>query len=344
MSRVGDVIGQYELLEQRGSGGMGVVWEAADRVGRHVALKQMHLHLCDDAELVKRFRREYEVGVSLNHPNLVRMLAYDGEATPPYLVMELATGKSLRRLLERGGRFYEWEVAVIGAQLADAMVALHRQHVVHRDLKASNVVVDRELHVIVIDYGIARVQGDAAMGLTQGFIGSADYAPPEPYWGRPTDARSDVYSAGIILYEMLAGEVPFRSDRYTDTLRMQAEMPVPNISEKNALVSPEMARLVTAMLQKQPERRPSAAQVADACRSISATLGRNVPAVAPAQRPVAAPGAGAQPMAAPAARPAPRIREMEADIQRQTAVIVLAIAGLLGVSLVVVMLIVAANA
>jgi serine/threonine protein kinase len=337
MSRVGDVIGQYELLEQRGSGGMGVVWEAADGAGRHVALKQMHLHLCDDAELVKRFRREYEVGVSLNHPNLVRMLAYDGEATPPYLVMELATGKSLRRLLERGGRFYEWEVAVVGAQIADAMVALHRQHVVHRDLKSSNVVIDRDLRVVIIDYGIARVEGESAMGLTQGFVGSPEYSSPEPYWSRPRDPRSDVYSAGIILFEMFAGAVPFRSDRYTDTLRMHAELPVPNILEKNALVSPEMARLVTAMLQKQPERRPSAAQVADACRAISATLGRGV-------RAVSAPDARAQPMAAPAARPAPRVREMEADTQRQIALIVLAIAGLLGVSLVMIMLIVAANA
>ena len=277
MTRVGDRVGPYTLVAKKGSGGMGVVWEALDARGRTVALKQMHEHLVDDPELVSRFRREYDIGVSVAHPNLVRMLDYNGSWSLPYLVMEFVGGKSLRRLLDLGGRFYEWEVAVVGAQVADAVGALNSRGVIHRDLKSSNVVIDRDLRVTIIDYGIAKVVGEATMSLAESFIGSAEYSGPELYWNRPVSARSDVYSAGIVLYEMLTGEVPFRSDRYTDTLRMHAELPVPVVLKKNQLVSPEMNALVTSMLQKQPDRRPTAQQVSNVCRSLAEMLGHRAP-------------------------------------------------------------------
>ncbi len=304
MIRPGDTVGPYTLVQRKGSGGMGVVWEALDPAGRTVALKQMHEHLCDDPELVRRFRREFDVGISVVHPNLVRMLDYNGSWSPPYLVMEFVAGKSLRRLLDLGGRFYEWEVAVAGTQIASAIGSLNRYGVIHRDLKSSNVVVDREMHVTIIDYGIAKVVGEVTMSATESFIGSAEYSAPEPYWNRPVSVRSDVYSAGIVLYEMLTGSVPFRSDRYTDTLRMHAELAVPAVLQKNPLVSPEMNALVSSMLQKQPERRPSAEQVADVCRSLAEMLGRTVPVAIAG--PAFSPSPAAVEPAAPVYSPPPR--------------------------------------
>ena len=295
MIRAGDRMGPYTLIERRGAGGMGVVWEAQDQQGRQVALKHMHEHLADDPELVRRFRREYEVGIAVRHPNLVRMLDYNGSFSPPYLVMEFVGGKSLRRLLDLGGQFYEWETAVVGAQVASAIAALNGAGVIHRDLKASNIVVDKAMHVTIIDYGIAKVVGEATVSLTPSFIGSAEYSPPENYLGRPINVRSDVYSEGIVLYEMLANDVPFRSDRYTDTLRMHAEMPIPQVVERNPLVSQEMNALVYSMLQKQPERRPAPEQVARVCTSLADMLGHRVPGIAQSAAP-ATDGQASQPV------------------------------------------------
>lgn len=253
---------------------MGSVWEAREPGGAPVAVKVMHDHLIGDDELLKRFAREFDVGRNVGHPNLVQMIEFGYQSDVPFLVMELATGKSLRRLIERGGPFREWEALEIAAQIADGLDALERSRVVHRDLKSSNVVVDRNLAVKIIDYGIARVEGEHTLGHSNSFVGSAEFSSPEYYFGRTPGARADVYSLGVVLFEMLTGRVPYRSDRYTDTLKMHAELPVPRMTSFAAVVSHETDELGFEMLQKQPERRPSAKEVATRCRAILAAHGR----------------------------------------------------------------------
>lgn len=271
----GSRVGRYVLGERLGSGGMGVVWEARDPTsGQPVALKIMHRHLVSDRDLVERFRREYEVGLRAVHPSLVRTLDYGLDGEVPYLVMERAYGKSLRRLIERGGRFREWEVAVIGAQVAGALASLHASGVLHRDLKSSNIVVERDLGTRVIDYGIAKIIGSDTISMPGSFIGTAEFSAPDVYFGRAHTDRSDVYSLGVAMYEALTGAVPFRSERYVDVLRMHAELPVPDIGQAAPLTGPRMRELISRMLDKSPQNRPSAAETAAIYREIAMEHGR----------------------------------------------------------------------
>lgn len=331
--QAGERIGPYVLVSPKGSGGMGAVWEAESPSGQRVALKLMHSHLADDADLIRRFRREYEVGVNVRHPNLVEMLDSGVIDGIPYLVMQLAEGKPIRRLIERGGPFREGDVAAMGAQIANGLAALNLAGVVHRDIKASNIVVDRRLHVIIIDYGIARVEGERTITEAGSFIGSAEYSSPEPYLGRKPDARSDVYSVGIVMYELLTGKVPYRSDRYTDTLRMHAELPVPRVSEREPMVSRGMDDLVYSMLQKQPARRPTAEQVAEACRAISYSHGRSAPA--PNQQPANVPRSAPVPQPSPSMplQPMPSYEDPDGDTSNRAAIAV-ALAAAVGAAIV----------
>lgn len=301
----GQRVGRYTLVQSRGSGGMGTVWEA-DADGRVVALKLMHAHLADDESLVKRFEREFEVGQRVRHRNLVSMLDYGQHQDVPYIVMELAAGKSLRKLIDKGAPFFhEWEAAEVGAQVADALGALHAAGIVHRDLKSSNIMVDRELHAKVIDYGIARDLGENTISSGNVFMGTAEYSAPEPYFARDIGPPSDIYSLGIVLHEMLTGRVPFRSDRYTDTLRMHAELPAPRITASVPMVSDQTDSLVYQMLQKHPDQRPTPTQVAMACRSVLRLLGREPVGGPQSVPPRPAPVAPAPPPPPPASLPPP---------------------------------------
>lgn len=274
----GTRIGNYALGEQLGkSGGMGSVWQAFDPSGRELALKLMHGHAAQDEDLVRRFRQEYEIGRRFNHPNLVRMVEQGTFGGVPYLVMELAPGKTVRRLLERGGTFREGEVARFIGDAAAGLAALHGGGVIHRDLSATNLMVDRDLSAKIIDYGIARHIGREQHTQPGGFMGKAEYSAPELYLGRQVGPPTDVYALGILAYESLTGHVPFRSGRYVDVLRMQAERPVPSLVAELPVISDQMDGLVRAMLEKNPSKRPSATEVARACRVIAGHAGASAP-------------------------------------------------------------------
>jgi len=283
---VGDRIGSYRLQERLGSGGMGSVWIAANSAGTQVAVKVMHPHLRDDADLVARFKREYDIGRTVRHVGLISMIEYGDDGRTPFIAMELAPGKSLRRLIERGGPFAERDVATIGRGVAEALDALHAHRIVHRDLKSSNVVVSRELETKVVDFGIARYIDTDDSSTWSGFAGSPEYSAPDAYFGKPPTAHSDVYSLGIVLYEALTGEVPFRAGHYADVLRMHAEQPVPDVRRLAPAVSAPMERLIRSMLDKSPAARPDAAMVAASCTRIGAALRAPAPArVRPAPSP-----------------------------------------------------------
>lgn len=298
-------VGPYALLQHRGSGGMGSVWEATAADGSRVALKLMHEHLVSDGQLIERFHREHDVGRRVTHHSLVRMRDLGSHDGVPYLVMDLVPGKSLRRLLDKGGPFREWEAAAVGAQVAEGLADLHRLGVVHRDLKSSNIILDRDLHAVLIDYGIARVSGNSKLTQDASFLGSAEYSSPEPYFGREITPRSDVYSLGIVLFEMLTGRVPFRSDRYSDTLRMHAERGVPSLRTVAPGTSDAMSDLVDRLVSKQASRRPSAEDAAAELRRLAEWHGRRVPGRQAHDSPPASPGGPRQPAATHPGVPGP---------------------------------------
>jgi serine/threonine-protein kinase len=300
------VLGDYRLIAMRGRGGMGEVWEAEAPGGAHVAVKLMHEHLVDDPDLVQRFEREFQTGRMVQHPSLVQMFDSGQHKGVPFLVMELAEGKSLRALVDKGAPFFQdWEAAEVGRQMASALGVLHAANIVHRDLKSSNIMVDRELRAKLIDFGIVRMTGRTPLTPTDAIMGTAEFAAPETYFGRRHTGASDIYALGVVMYEMVCGRPPFRGDRYADVLKMHAELPPPRISHRVPEVSRQLDNLVHQMLQKQAGKRPSPAQVEAGCRSVVV-----------ASKQVAA-AAQPSPAAAQAPRPAIPPRPQEPVVRRQ---------------------------
>jgi eukaryotic-like serine/threonine-protein kinase len=204
--------GRYRVLRKIGAGGMADVYLCEDlTLGRRVALKVLLQRFLDDPNFVERFRREAKAAAGLNHANLVSI--YDwGEVDGTYfIVMEYVEGETLKDLVRRRGRLGGSEAVRISLQLLAALEFAHRTGIVHRDIKPQNVMLDRDGNVKVMDFGIARA-GDSGMTEAGSILGTAQYLAPEQAKGQPVDERSDLYSVGIVLYEMLTGSVPFKGD------------------------------------------------------------------------------------------------------------------------------------
>ena len=204
---------RYRLDQLIGRGGMAAVWSATDTLlGRRVAIKRLHAGLLADEEHAERFRREAVLVARLSHPNLVHLLDRGEDRDGPYLVMELVEGENLKTRVRREGALDPEEAARICGQVGRALAYAHGQGVVHRDIKAQNVLLTADGEVKLADFGIARLmEADEGEALTRTdmLLGSADYLSPEQADGRPVDARTDVYSLGILLYECLTGALPF---------------------------------------------------------------------------------------------------------------------------------------
>jgi eukaryotic-like serine/threonine-protein kinase len=230
------VSGRYRVLRKLGGGGMADVYLCEDlTLGRRVALKVLLQRFLSDPTFVERFRREAKAAAGLNHPNLVSI--YDwGEVDGTYfIVMEYVEGETLKELVRRQGRLSGNEAVRISLQLLAAIEFAHREGIVHRDIKPQNVMLDTNGNVKVMDFGIARA-GDSGMTEAGSILGTAQYLAPEQARGLPVDERSDLYSVGIVLYEMLTGTVPFKGDSaVTVALKHVNEM------------APEPAQLVPGM-------------------------------------------------------------------------------------------------
>jgi serine/threonine-protein kinase len=256
--------GRYELGQTLGRGGMAEVRRARDvRLGRDVAVKQLRIDLASDPTFQERFRREAQAAAGLNHPNIVAVYDTGEEADPatgihvPYIVMELVEGRTLRDLL-RTGRQIQPEKALTFAQgVLEALSYSHRAGIVHRDIKPANVMLTPDGTVKVMDFGIARAVADTSATMTQtaAVIGTAQYLSPEQARGETVDARSDIYSAGCLLYELLTGRPPFQGDSPVSVAYQHVrEAPVPP-SHLDALVTPAMDAIVLKALAKDPADR-----------------------------------------------------------------------------------------
>lgn len=230
--------GRYQLERLIGSGGMAQVWESTDLVlGRKVAVKVLHSHLAADEAFVKRFRQEAVAAAKLSHPNIVAV--YDTVADPPYeaIVLELLDASTLRRTLDTYGVLDADTTLRISLRLLDALEVAHRNGVVHRDVKPSNILLCRDGRVKIADFGIAKADDQTELTRDGAMIGTATYLAPEQLTDEPVDGRADLYSLSIVMYECLTGKVPFGGDTGaaialarlhsvpTDPRRLRADIP-----------------------------------------------------------------------------------------------------------------------
>ena len=252
---------------------MAAVWSATDTVlDRRVAIKRLHAGMLADEEHAERFRREAMVVARLSHPNLVRLLDRGEDADGPYLVMELVDGENLRARIRREGSLDPDEAARICAEVGRALSYAHRQGVVHRDIKAHNVLLTPEGGVKLADFGIARLIETEEEGLTKTdmLLGSADYLSPEQADGRPIDARTDIYSLGILLYECLTGVLPFRGEGFVAVAMKHCSEPMPD----PRVLAPDVPEWLAACTLRAAAKDP-AARYPDADRMVAALEGQD---------------------------------------------------------------------
>lgn len=247
--------GRYRAVRKLGAGGMAEVWCAEDEVlGRRVALKLLGGRFAEDPEFRERFRREAQAAAALAHPNIVGIYDRSEWEGVPYIAMELVDGRTLKEIvLERGP--LPPEIAIgLTEQILRALGYAHRRGIVHRDVKPQNVILDPEGHAKVADFGIARA-GNSEMTQTGAIVGTVQYLSPEQAEGKPVDRRSDLYSAGIVLYELLTGRVPFDGEAPIATaIKHINERPVPPAQLRPG-ISPALEAVVMRALEKDPARR-----------------------------------------------------------------------------------------
>jgi serine/threonine-protein kinase len=296
---------------------MATVWIADDPVlSRRVAVKILRADLASDDALRTRFRNEAIAAAKLTHPNVVATYDTGDDDGTAYIVMELVSGPTLRKILDEVGGLPVRDVLRIGIQVADALDAAHRAGLVHRDVKPANVLVPEAGSVKVTDFGIAKAVGVDDLTRTGTVMGTARYLAPEQVNGRPTDARTDVYALGLLLYEMLCGKPPFGGDTDISTAMARLTTSAPAVRSKRADVPGALDDVVHRCLARSPDARfHSAGDVRDALEHVRAV--RPAPPVARPAPPVARPApvapapvprAPVPPAPATAARPAPAAR------------------------------------
>ncbi len=254
---IGTVLnGRYEILEKLGGGGMAVVYKARDvYLSRPVSLKILRPQFSHDAEFLARFRREAQAVASLSHPNIVSLYDVGEDGDIRYLVMEYVEGVTLKERIAKEGPLPPAEAVRIAVEILDALEHAHSRRVIHRDIKPHNILLDRLNKVKVTDFGIARALNGTTLVHTGNIVGSAFYFSPEQAQGRLSDERSDLYSVGVVLYEMLTGRVPFQGESpVAVALKHVQEEPVPP-SHINPRVPPGLDQVVARALAKDPSRR-----------------------------------------------------------------------------------------
>ena len=246
---------RYEILEQIGNGGMSDVYKAkCHKLNRYVAIKVLKPEFSQDTSFVSKFRVEAQSAAGLSHPNVVNVYDVGEENGIHYIVMELVEGITLKKYIEKRGKLPYKEAVSIAIQVANGMEAAHKHHIVHRDIKPQNIIISKEGKVKVTDFGIAKAATSSTIN-SSAAMGSVHYMSPEQARGGYSDERSDIYSFGITLYEMLTGKVPFDGDTTVAVAVQHIQDAIPAPSEIAEDVPLSVDKIVLKCTQKKTERR-----------------------------------------------------------------------------------------
>jgi eukaryotic-like serine/threonine-protein kinase len=254
----GDLIAdRYELEELVGTGGMSSVFRAHDRqLERRVAIKILHEHYAEDPEYLERFRREARAVARLSHPNIVTVIDRGDDGGRQYIVFEHVDGENLKELVLRSGRLSVRRALELALSVADGLAFAHDHGLVHRDVKPQNVLLSSEGEVKVTDFGIARsLHMEHGVTQTGTVLGTGEYLAPEQASGKPVSPATDVYSLGVVLWELLAGDVPFVGENFVAVALRHVNEPPPPLRERRPDVSPRLDAAVQRALAKDPARR-----------------------------------------------------------------------------------------
>ncbi len=259
---IGTTISHYRILEKLGGGGMGVVYKAEDsRLGRHVALKFLPDKLADDRQPLERFQREARAASALNHPNICAIHDIGEHENRPFIVMEMLEGQTLKYRIEDKPLDTD-EVLELGIQMVGALDAAHTKSIVHRDIKPANIFITTLGQAKVLDFGLAKsITAADSDGVTQdltesgALIGTVDYMSPEQAIGQPLDHRTDIFSFGVVLYEMATGRHPFRGSSPTDTLASIIKQTPTSLARYAQDAPGELGRIIEKTLAKAPDER-----------------------------------------------------------------------------------------
>lgn len=247
---------RYEILGRISSGGMSVVYKAkCHTLDRLVAIKVLKEEFASDENFVSKFKMEAQAAARLSHPNIVNVYDVVDEGNLHYIVMELIEGITLKSYIEKKGFLENKEAIGIAIQVAQGIAVAHEQHIIHRDIKPQNMIISRDGNVKVADFGIARAVSSQTMNATA--VGSVHYISPEQARGGYCDERSDIYSFGITMYEMVTGRVPFEGDNTVAVALAHLETPITPPSQLNPVVSSGLEQIILKCTQKKPDRRYS---------------------------------------------------------------------------------------
>src|SRR4051794_37670362 len=300
--------GRYRIRGRIGSGGMAGVYLADDtHLGREVALKVLHRRFAQDQEFVERFRREASAAAGLQHPNVVGVFDRGEHEGTYYIAMEHLPGRTLKEIVTAEAPLPQELVVDLGTQILLAAGFAHRHGVIHRDFKPHNVIVDEHGGAKVTDFGIARA-GASEMTETGSIMGTAQYLSPEQAQGHAVTAASDLYSIGVMLYELLAGRLPFGGDSAVSVALKHLSAPPPPLSQFRPDVDPGLESVVMAALAKHPEQRWQTAEEFSAALAAvgehlsdgSGRRGQDTAAFAPVPVPIPVDGNGEATDVAPA--------------------------------------------
>ena len=248
--------GRYEIIKSIGEGGMANVYLAYDTIlDRNVAIKVLRGDLANDEKFVRRFQREALSASSLSHPNIVAMYDVGEDNGLYYIVMEYVEGKTLKQLLKKRGSLTLSEAIDIMLQLTDGMAHAHDSYIVHRDLKPQNIMIQDDGQIKITDFGIAMALNSTQLTQTNSVMGSVHYLPPEQAAGKGTTIKSDIYSMGIIFYELLTGELPFKGDSAVEIALKQMKEPLPDVHKLNNDIPQSIENIILKSTAKNPKNR-----------------------------------------------------------------------------------------
>jgi eukaryotic-like serine/threonine-protein kinase len=248
--------GRYRLDAQIGAGGMSTVYRAFDTtLERQVAIKLMHREIASDSDQLERFRREARAVAQLSHPHIVGVIDAGEDAGRPYIVFEYVEGETLKERIRRMGRLPMEEAIAYAIEIARALGCAHSHHIVHRDVKPQNVLIDAEGSAKVTDFGIARTLDQEGLTADGRVLGTTDYVSPEQALGHDVNGQSDIYSLGVVLYEMLVGDVPFHGENQVSVAMKHVREDMPDLQTRRPEASALLAAALDRMTDKNLRRR-----------------------------------------------------------------------------------------